>query len=287
MVRALPQYGINRIECENMEEERLAVPLALAAAFGTIAGVFTSSEVIGAIIFISAAFLLSRIGKWHSSRMDDEKEKEAGEEISEQWENLRAKPDLSEGDKKYLERKQRKNIASKHKSNPGVRDALYEQIDYQSAISNDGSIKRDKLDEWIAKGDSADDVNHLTDEDYVWAHRFGSYINDIILQAANERDDGIGILTDDHLDNLRLMMWLNDCPIQSILKNCTSYAEEEMGLFLFIMFEKSDCDFWKEWSQISRVFYYETMNPRPESKVILDELFDWDGRRKTAFNLSS
>ena len=103
----------------------------------------------------------------------------------------------------------------------------------------------------------------LTDDDFDEAHVFGTYIDCVITDG-----DGTEPISNSKLDMLR--EYIERSGLFEILKNYTLFEEDDIVKLLGIIYDKSDTtDF--EWRSISRVIYYEYMNPKPEG-VILQEL---------------
>ena len=104
----------------------------------------------------------------------------------------------------------------------------------------------------------------LTDDDFDEAYVFGTYIDGWIVDG-----DGTEPISNSKLDMLR--EYIEHSGLFEILKNYTLFEEDDIVKLLGIIYDKSDTtDF--EWRSISRVIYYEYMNPKPEG-VILKELF--------------
>ena len=103
----------------------------------------------------------------------------------------------------------------------------------------------------------------LTEDDFENAIGMGRYINDF----TDARDDSKP-LSNSELDEMR---WhLENSGLAEILKNYTLFSEEEIATLLFSICEKSDTSS-SEWISISRVIYYEYMNPKPSGRI-LEEL---------------
>ena len=103
----------------------------------------------------------------------------------------------------------------------------------------------------------------LSEDDFDNAYAFGCFINESL-------DDGDGneSLSNSKLDEIR---WrLVNSGLAEILKNYTLFPEDDIVRLLGTICEKSDTTSF-EWSSISRVFYYEYMNPKPTGRI-LEEL---------------
>jgi len=106
-------------------------------------------------------------------------------------------------------------------------------------------------------------VPALTKEDFDNAYAFGCYINDSIVDG-----DGSGIISNSKLDEMRWQ--LENSGLSKIFNNYTLFPEEDIATLLFTICEKSDTTS-SEWRSISRVIYYEYMNPKPSGRI-LEEL---------------
>jgi|TARA_B110000881_G_scaffold175510_1_gene160247 hypothetical protein len=103
----------------------------------------------------------------------------------------------------------------------------------------------------------------LTKDDFDNAYAFGCYINDSIVDG-----DGNKTISNSKLDDMRWQ--LEDSGLAEILKNYTLFSEEDITNLLGTICEKSDTNS-PEWESISRVIYYEYMNPKPSGRI-LEEL---------------
>ena len=103
----------------------------------------------------------------------------------------------------------------------------------------------------------------LTKEDWDEAYVFGTYIDGWITDG-----DGTEPISNSKLDMLR--EYIERSGLFEILKNYTLFEEDDIANLLHIICEKSDT-LPSEWRSISRVIYYEYMNPKP-SGIILEEL---------------
>ncbi len=103
----------------------------------------------------------------------------------------------------------------------------------------------------------------LTKDDFDYAYAFGCFINDSL-------DDGDGSepLSNSKLNEIRGR--LENSGLAEILKNYTLFPEDDIVNLLGTICEKSDTTSF-EWRSISRVFYYEYMNPKPSGRI-LEEL---------------
>ena len=103
----------------------------------------------------------------------------------------------------------------------------------------------------------------LSKDDFDNAYAFGCFINDSLVDG-----DGKKQLSNSKLEEIR---WhLKDSGLAEILKNYTLFPEDDIVNLLGTICEKSDTTSF-EWGSISRVFYYEYMNPKPSGRI-LEEL---------------
>ena len=103
----------------------------------------------------------------------------------------------------------------------------------------------------------------LTKEDWDEAYVFGCYIDVRIVDG-----DGTEPISNSKLDEMR--EYIENSGLFEILKNYTLFEEDDIVKLLGIIYDKSDTTS-SEWRSISRVIYYEYMNPKP-SGIILKEL---------------
>ena len=103
----------------------------------------------------------------------------------------------------------------------------------------------------------------LTKEDWDDASLFGCYIDVRIVDG-----DGTEPISNSKLDEMR--EYIENSGLFEILKNYTLFEEDDIVKLLGIIYDKSDTTS-SEWRSISRVIYYEYMNPKP-SGIILEEL---------------
>ena len=103
----------------------------------------------------------------------------------------------------------------------------------------------------------------LSKDDFDNAYAFGCFINDSLVDG-----DGNEPLSNSKLDEIR--RHLENSGLAEILKNYTLFPEDDIVNLLGTICEKSDTTSF-EWSSISRVFYYEYMNPKPSGRI-LEEL---------------
>ena len=103
----------------------------------------------------------------------------------------------------------------------------------------------------------------LTKEDWDEAFVFGCYI-DVQLTDG----DGTEPISNSKLDMLR--EYIEQTEFDRFLKNYTLFEEDDIVKLLGIIYDKSETTS-SEWRSISRVIYYEYMNPKP-SGIILEEL---------------
>ena len=103
----------------------------------------------------------------------------------------------------------------------------------------------------------------LTKEDFDDAYVFGCYI-DVRIVGGDDTEP----ISNSKLDEMR--EYIENSGLFEILKNYTLFEEDDIVKLLGIIYDKSETtDF--EWRSISRVIYYEYMNPKP-SGIILEEL---------------
>ena len=103
----------------------------------------------------------------------------------------------------------------------------------------------------------------LTPEDFDNAYAFGCYINDSIVEGG-----GSELISNSKLDEMRWQF--ENSGLSKIFNNYTLFPEEDIATLLFTICEKSDTTS-PEWRSISRVIYYEYMNPKPSGRI-LEEL---------------
>tara|TARA_B100001013_G_C24235765_1_gene295031 strand:- start:29 stop:364 length:336 start_codon:yes stop_codon:yes gene_type:complete len=109
-------------------------------------------------------------------------------------------------------------------------------------------------------------VPALTKEDWDEAFVFGCYI-DVQLTDG----DGTEPISNSKLDKMRKYIENSgNSGLFGILKNYTLFEEDDIVKLLGIIYDKSETTS-SEWRSISRVIYYEYMNPKP-SGIILEEL---------------
>lgn len=100
----------------------------------------------------------------------------------------------------------------------------------------------------------------LSKDDFDNAYALGCFINDSL-----DHGDGNESLSNSKLDEIR---WhLENSGLAKILKNYTLFPEDDIVILLATIGEKSDTSSF-EWSSISRVFYYEYMNPKPSGRIL-------------------
>ena len=103
----------------------------------------------------------------------------------------------------------------------------------------------------------------LSKDDFDNAYAFGCFIDDSLGDG-----DGDEPLSNSKLDEIR---WhLENSGLAEILKNYTLFPEDDIVILLGTIFEKSETTI-IQWSSISRVFYYEYLNPKPSGRI-LEEL---------------
>lgn len=101
----------------------------------------------------------------------------------------------------------------------------------------------------------------LSDDDWANAKAFGSYIDAWIVEGDDDES-----IPNSKLDEVRYQ--LEDSGLAEILKNYTLFPEEEIALLLDVICIKSDVlPSSSKWKSISRVIYYEYMNPKPTGEI--------------------
>ena len=99
----------------------------------------------------------------------------------------------------------------------------------------------------------------LSKDDFDNAYALGRFINDSLVgEDGNE-------FSNSKLDEIRWHLGNNG--LAEILKNYTLFPEDDIVNLLGIIYEKSDTSN-PEWSSISRVFYYEYMDPKPTGRIL-------------------
>jgi cell division protein FtsL len=253
--------------------------LAIGSVAGTVVTravqpVNQTGTIIIVISFLSVVFASKYCWRQFIEQKDGKTIAKEKERLGEDWVRLKRNQDNSH-DGQLLAQDQRVHINTEYRDDDGIRGALLSIIElhklrFESRLNaRDGEYRPPSVNLVDGQEQPDSDMLRLSDEDYQLAHSFGSYINHRMLDDLD--DENNAVFTTELLDDLR---WhIENEGMADILRNCTLYDDEDIGLYLFIMFEKADCSFEREWGEISRIIYHELMDPKPNSRVILDELY--------------